>query len=648
MKKNGVKCFIGQFKFVRIFLFAGVLVAYIYISAFSIDDSSSILEEQTRIQNKYEKMITGVIEKIIGPDKAVVLVTAEIEIVKKSFSTDQKAGKTEQATPFVAAAPKRKVLPGFDEEVATEVQQQSAGTEKSAGVSKKDEKVEFVTVLKLLKVTILLDAREQAKKGIIENAIKESVGLDIGGANKLKIEIKDAPFTKTPVWEPFIKPAVLVPLILGIIFLIVLVGPLQSVLRSFASAFRDGQRGGEFTVLSKSETKNESTGTAAGSVAGGVGGYGGVTKISTTKEEEEDDEEMKKKEKPFAFITRDNIKNLIYLIQEEPPEVIALIVTYLDSELSADVISSLPSDLQLQTAICIANVKLTSEEDVYNIHEKIKKKIDFLVGGIDAFIRIIEQVDNRVRKEMLDTLEKQSPRLAKRVRENIFMFEDFASLPDQTVQFVLREIKTDQLAVALKGAGVEAVMQKVLGNMSEGGRLLLKEEMDFGRPVTAQQIEEIQREIEKVVKKMEKEKKIVLKKVEKDEQKGIEIEGRLQKLDLGDEYNKTQPATQQPQSQGAQPQRSNVSPQRAIEYYNAGITAYSSGKIDDAIHYFQRSVSYNPNFWQAWQYLGSCLYSKGRIDEALSAYEKSLAANSSNTQLRDWLQAEKRKRTAAK
>ena len=421
-------------------------------------------------------------------------------------------------------------------------------------------------------------------------------------------------------------------------------GPLHSVLQSFAKAFSESKKGGgEFTVLSKSQTesKGEQSGTGGGGGGGGVGSAGSVT----VKEEEE--EKMKKKEKPFEYITKENLKNLIYLIQEEQAEVIALIVTYLDAELSAEVIGSLPSDLQLQTALCIASVKLTSEEDVYKIHDQIKKKIDFLVGGIDAFIKIIDQVDSRVRTEMLNTLEKQSPRLAKKVRENIFMFEDMANLPDQTIQFILREVKTDQLAVALKGAGAEAVSAKVMANMSEGGRLLLKEEMDFGRPVTQQQIEEVQREIEKTVKKMEKERKIVLKQIVSGEKKGVEIEGRLQKLDLGEEYKTQQPAQQQTQGtqQTQQPQQS---PQRAIEYYNAGITAYSSGKIDDAIQYFQRAVEYNPNFWQAWQYLGSCLYSKGRIDEAIKGYEKSLAANPSNTQLRDWLNNEKQKRAAAK
>ena len=608
--------------------------------------TTDILQEKMKIEKEYEKRVVDIVEKIVGPNKAVVFITADLQIMKVTQQTSAKEGIAEQATQFTGVAAKPKVLPGFESEAEPAVTV-IPGKEKSAGASQTREETSVPTVLKALKVTLLLDQSiPPVKKEVVKEAITQSIKNDIGKA-AFELSIKEAPFSSTSFWAPFLTPSVLVPLIFGILFLIVLMGPLHSVLQSFAKAFSESKKGGgEFTVLSKTESK--STGETTGAGGAGVGvGVGGGSGSSVEIKEGEEEGKMKKKEKPFEYITKENLKNLIYLIQEEQAEVIALIVTYLDAELSAEVIGSLPTDLQLQTALCIASVKLTSEEDVYKIHDQIKKKIDFLVGGIDAFIKIIEQVDNRVRLEMLNTLEKQSPRLAKKVRENIFMFEDLANLPDQTVQFILREVKTDQLAVALKGATAEAVSAKVMANMSEGGRLLLKEEMDFGRPVTQQQIEEVQREIEKTVKKMEKERKIVLKQIVPGEKKGVEIEGRLQKLDLGEEYKTQQPAQQQTQGTQQTPQ-TQQSPQRAIEYYNAGITAYSSGKIDDAIHYFQRSVEYNPNFWQAWQYLGSCLYSKGRVEEAIKGYEKSLAANPSNTQLRDWLNNEKQKRAAAK
>ncbi|MFA5778749.1 MAG: FliG C-terminal domain-containing protein [Elusimicrobiota bacterium] len=609
---------------------------------------TDILQEKMKIEKEYEKRVVDIIEKIVGPNKAVVFVTADLQIVKQTIQRSAKEGTAEQATQFTGVAAKPKVLPGFESEGEPSVAA-TPGKEKSAGASQSIEATSIPTVLKALKVTLLLDQSiPPVKKEVVKEAITQSIKNDIGKA-VFELSIKEAPFSSSSFWTPFLTPSVLVPLIFGILFLIVLMGPLHSVLQSFAKAFSESKKGGgEFTVLSKTQT--ESKGEQSGT--GGGGGSGGVASGSSIEiKEGEGDWKRKKKEKPFEYITKENLKNLIYLIQEETPEVIALMITYLDPELSAAVIASVHADVQMQVALCIVNVKLSSEEDVYRIHEKIKQKIDFLVGGIDAFIKIIEQVDNRVRTEMLNTLEKQSPRLAKRVRENIFMFEDLANLPDLTVQFIMREVKTDQLAVALKGAGAEAVSTKVMANMSEGGRLLLKEEMDFGRPVTQQQIEEVQREIEKTVKKMEKERKIVLRQqVEEGEKKGVEIEGRLQKLDLGEEYKEQQPAGQTTQqAQSSEPgQHVGESPQRAIEYYNAGITAYSSGKIDDAIHYFQRSVEYNPNFWQAWQYLGSCLYSKGRIDEALKGYEKSLSANPSNTQLRDWLNNEKQKRAAAK
>ena len=621
-------------------------------SLFAADDNyPTILQEKMKIEKEYEKRISEIIEKIAGPDKAVVSVTVELRLAKQSVSASKSEGKSENTSPFSGSRPKSKILPGFEEEIPLSGQQQGGGGEgKASGTTQKIEQTVIPTVINAIKVTILLaQGVPEDKELVIKEAITQSIGGDVGNKSKFELIVKKAAFSSqaSNFWTPFLKPSALIPLVLGLIFLIIIIGPLQNVLQSFAAAIREGRKGGgEFTVLQKTESKGETSGSGGGGGGGGGIGVGAGGEAGTVTLKEGENEKRKNREKPFEYINKDNLKNLLYLIQEETPEAIAVIVTYLEPELSASIIDSISSDVQMQVALCLVNVRLTSEEDVSKIHDSIKKKIDFLVGGIDAFIKIIEQVDNRVRKEMLDALEKQSPRLAKRVKESIFMFEDLANLPDLTVQFILREVKMDQLAVALKGPNADIVMQKVMTNMSEGGRLLLKEEMDFGRPVTQQQIEEIQREIEKTVQKMEKERKIVIKKEETaDGRKGIEIEGRLQKLDIGDEYKsqQTQQQTGQPQTQ-----RPGESPQRAIEYYNAGITAYSSSKLDDAIHFFQRSVEYNQNFWQAWQYLGSCLYSKGRIEEALKAYEKSLSINSSNTQLRDWLNSEKQKRISSK
>src|SRR3989339_150143 len=384
---------------------------------FAADENyPSILQEKMKIEKQYETRIVEIIEKIAGPNKAVVAVTVELRLAKQTVSASKSEGRAENSSPFSGSRPKSKVLPGFEEEISEsqQQQQQNSGEGKATGTSQRIEQTVIPTVINSIKVTILLAQGVPAdKETIIKDAITQSIGGDVGDRTKFDLIIKKAAFSSqsTAFWVPFLKPSALIPLVLGLIFLIIIIGPLQSVLRSFASAIGEGRKGGgEFTVLSKTESKGETSGNGAGGGSGVGVGAGGSGAASVTLEEAEN-KKKKNKEKPFEYINKENLKNLLYLIQEEPAEAIAVIVTYLDPELSASIIDAVSPEVQMQIALCLVNVRLTSEEDL-------------------------------------------------------------SKLPDLTIQFIMGEVKMDQLAIALKGAGMDEVMKKVMANMSEGGRVL--------------------------------------------------------------------------------------------------------------------------------------------------------------------------------
>ena len=90
---------------------------------------------------------------------------------------------------------------------------------------------------------------------------------------------------------------------------------------------------------------------------------------------------------------KSHLQNLVYLIQEEPPEIISLIMSYLNPEEAADVMGTLPMELQGKVALAMATVKQASQESVLRAEDSIKRKIDFLIGGIDRFVNIIDRVD---------------------------------------------------------------------------------------------------------------------------------------------------------------------------------------------------------------------------------------------------------------
>ena len=230
---------------------------------------------------------------------------------------------------------------------------------------------------------------------------------------------------------------------------------------------------------------------------------------------------------------------------------------------------ALPADLQAKVALETALYRQTTEEQVHAINEDIKQKIDFVVGGLDKLITILESSDRAARDNILEYLKNEKPAIYERVRENILMFEDIVSFPKQAMQLVVRELKTEQLGRALRGASPE-LQGKFFENMSQGAVSLLKEEMDYGRPVTDDQIEEERRKIVDLIKVMETEGKIAFR------QKGrvTSFEG----ADAGQMGLRAAP----------------VDPQAAVEAYNAGAAASDAGNLEEAVRQYEISVKADP------------------------------------------------------
>jgi len=126
--------------------------------------------------------------------------------------------------------------------------------------------------------------------------------------------------------------------------------------------------------------------------------------------------------------------------------------------------------------VAMSEVKQASEENVALAEAKIKKKIGYLVGGLDRFTGIMEQLDKDTRNEIIGSLEKESSELAGKIKRGVFTFENITELKDEELQPVLRHIKTEDLAKALVNAPA-GVTEKVRHNISTGAYEALREEL---------------------------------------------------------------------------------------------------------------------------------------------------------------------------
>ncbi|MBN2158353.1 MAG: flagellar motor switch protein FliG [Spirochaetes bacterium] len=213
--------------------------------------------------------------------------------------------------------------------------------------------------------------------------------------------------------------------------------------------------------------------------------------------------------RPFDFIRRTDPSHLLNFIQGEHPQTIALILAYLDPQKSALILSGLPHQIQADVAKRIAQMDRTSPDVLREVERVLERKLSTLAsedftsaGGIDAIVEVLNNVDRGTEKIIIEALEEEDPELAEEIKKRMFVFEDIVLLDDRSIQKVLREVDTQDLAKALKGVDAE-VQEKIYRNMSKRASALLREDMDFMGPIRLRDVEESQQKIVNIIRKLE-------------------------------------------------------------------------------------------------------------------------------------------------
>ena len=220
--------------------------------------------------------------------------------------------------------------------------------------------------------------------------------------------------------------------------------------------------------------------------------------------------------RPFEFIRKTDPSQLLNFIQDEHPQTIALILSYLPASQASMVVSSLPPEKQADVARRIAQMDRTSPDVIKQVEKVLERKLSSLVnqdytivGGLDAIVSILNSVDRGTEKHIMETLEVEEPELADEIRKKMFVFEDILSLDDRAIQRVLRDVDNSDLALALKGA-TEEVQNVILNNLSKRLAVMIKEDMEYMGPVRMKDVEEAQQKIVNIIRKLEDSAEIVI------------------------------------------------------------------------------------------------------------------------------------------
>jgi flagellar motor switch protein FliG len=227
--------------------------------------------------------------------------------------------------------------------------------------------------------------------------------------------------------------------------------------------------------------------------------------------------------RPFDFVRKADPAQVINFLQNEHPQTIALILSYLDATQAAAILGSLPQEKQASVIARIATMGATSPEYIREAERILERKLSTMgaaehtvVGGIDSIVAILNAVDRSTEKHILETLDEDNGELADEIRSRMFVFEDIVKLSNQAVQRVLKEVDNNELAIALKGATKE-VSQLIFNNISKRLQDMIKEDMEFMGPVRVRDVEEHQQKIVNIIRRLEDSGDIIISRGQEDE-----------------------------------------------------------------------------------------------------------------------------------
>ena len=220
--------------------------------------------------------------------------------------------------------------------------------------------------------------------------------------------------------------------------------------------------------------------------------------------------------RPFDFARKADPAQILNFIQNEHPQTIALILSYLDATQAGQILSELPQEMQADIARRIAVMDSTAPEIINEVEQVLERKLSATVtqdytqtGGIEAVVEVLNGVDRSTERTILDALEIQDPELAEEIKKRMFVFEDIVTLDSRAIQRVIRDCENEDLMLSLKVSS-EDVKQIIFKNMSKRMSETFRDEMEYMGPVRLRDVEEAQSRIVAIIRRLEEAGEIIV------------------------------------------------------------------------------------------------------------------------------------------
>lgn len=218
---------------------------------------------------------------------------------------------------------------------------------------------------------------------------------------------------------------------------------------------------------------------------------------------------------PFEFLQAADPVQVKELLAVEHPQTIALVLAHLEPRTAARILVEMEPELQVEVARRIALIDQTTPEALAVVEDGVRRRMSTMVtestqvGGARALANVLNQVDRSTERQILGALAERAAELADEVRRYMFVFEDIVLIDDRSMQRIIRELDTKDIALALRTT-TEEVKQRFFANMSQRASAMLREEMSLAAQVRMKNVEEAQGRIVEVIRRLEEEDEIVI------------------------------------------------------------------------------------------------------------------------------------------
>ena len=197
------------------------------------------------------------------------------------------------------------------------------------------------------------------------------------------------------------------------------------------------------------------------------------------------------------------------IIRLEHPQIISIILSYLESDQAAAILQSLPENMRTDVLLRIATLDGIQPSALYELDEMLEKQFagntDSIkssgVGGLKTAANLLNFMDSSYESALMESVKQVDEEIGDQIQDLMFVFDNLMDVDDRGIQSLLREISSENLIIALKGAD-ESIKEKILSNMSKRAAEMLRDDLETKGPVKVSEVEGAQKEILTIARRM--------------------------------------------------------------------------------------------------------------------------------------------------